>query len=777
MYDIDMDQILETCKLVYDRSPRAFGIAHVSLDENGAPADATIVYLNPPMAATAKVDPEDLRGKNIYEIWPYGDKQWLDYFYKAAYEDEAAEFETANVAYGSFQNVAAFPIKRGYCGYEVQDITRWMESSHLTMENVNAGLFFYDPSTETLLLTDPVRECMALDTEYISVGDFTERLFEGDVADRIYQAITYQSKEYDHVLYEEPLRDGRWVRMSLSHVSNTRRFAIGFLEDITVLHEAEESSARRFEIIESLSAEYFALYIVKLNEDSIEPYLLRDEAALFFNKDIGECADYSKWLENYIEKYVNEEDRDKVSSQLRLSSLLEFVAQGSKGFSVACRRHYRGTDQYIELRVIALTENFGEVVLAARNINDEVQQQITQKDALQSALILAQHASDAKTVFLTNMSHDFRTPLNSIMGFTELALEHIDDKERLRDSLGKIMLSSEHLLNLINDILDVSRIESGKVVLKEDPISLSDLLEGLRDIFSVQAEERGIDFNLDYQDIRHSHVLVDQLKLNQILVNIVGNSMKYTNRGGRVDVFASEGDASPSGIPMFTFTIQDDGCGMSKDFLDRIFMPFERDSDNKDLENVAEGTGLGMTITKNLVDLIGGTIKVSSELNHGSRFDITLPIKLDLEYEDISKKEASLPIDIPDNFDGRRILIVDDDDLSREMLKCILTMHGFEVEEASDGQDGVDAVSRSDIGYFDAVIMDMRMPKLSGDEATSVIRSLPRSDVSDIPIIAVTADAFAEGYRRARAAGMTAHITKPISSRKVLEVLAKCLSD
>lgn len=772
-----MDQILKTCKLIYDRCPRAFGIAHVNLDDDGNAADATIIYLNPPMAATAKVDPEDLEGKNIYEIWPYGDKQWLDYFYKAAYEDEPAEFEATNIEYSSFQNVAVFPIKRGYCGYEVQDITQWLESSHLAMENVSAGIFFYDPNTEMLLLTNPVRECTDLDAEYLSVDEFAKTLFEDDAAKRIYEAIKYQSKEYDHVLFEEPLRDGRWVRISLSHISNTRRFSIGFLEDITVLHKTKESSARRFEIIESLSAEYFALYIVNINEDVIMPYLLRDEATLFFPDDVGDRINYSEWLRGYIGKYVNKEDHDKVLSQLKLDSLLRFAAHRSKGFSVACRRHYQGADQYIELRVIALAEGSGEVVLAARNINDEVQQQITQKDALQSALILAQHASDAKTVFLTNMSHDFRTPLNSIMGFTELALEHIDDKDRLRDILGKIMLSSEHLLNLINDILDVSRIESGKAVLKEDPISLDDLLEDMRDIFSAQAEERGIDFNLDYHGIRHSHVLVDQLKLNQILVNIVGNSMKYTNRGGRIDVLVSEGEASPSGIPMFTFTIQDDGCGMSEDFLERIFMPFERDSDNRDSENATEGTGLGMTITKNLIDLIGGTIKVQSELNQGSRFDITLPIRLDLEYEDISKKSPAASIDVPDNFNGKRILIVDDDDLSREMLGCILTMHGFEVEEASNGQAGVDAVSRSDEGHFDAIIMDMRMPKLSGDEATSVIRSLPRGDVSDMPIIAVTADAFTEGYRRAKAAGMTAHITKPISSGKVLEVLAQHLLD
>ncbi len=768
-----MDQILGSCKRIFDRSPRAFGIAHVSLDDAGDPEDVTIVYVNAAMAATAQCEPSDLQGKNIYELWSDGDRSWLDFYYRAAYHDEPVEFETVSTAYQTFQNVAIFPIVEGYCAYEVQDVTTWMESAHLTMENVLAGLFFYEPRTGLLLLTEPARECCGLDAGYLSAKAFAEALFEGAAGRRIHDSITVRTSEHERILCEEQMRNGNWIRLSMSPVDSDDRFSIGFLEDITLLHEAEENSKRRSEIIESLSSEYFALYIINLDADEITPYILRNETALFFAKDIGERAVYSDWIKLYCDTYVNAEDSGAVFDQLNLDALLAFMDQDSAGFTVGCRRLLEDREHYIELRVIKVASTTNEVVLAARNINDEVQKKISQNNALQTALALAQHASDAKTTFLTNISHDFRTPLNSIMGFTELALADMDDREQVEKSLENIMVSSEHLLSLINDILDVSRIESGKAVLKEDPFDLAELIEHIQDIFTAQAMEKGIAFAVETEKVMHPHVLGDQLKLNQILVNVIGNAMKYTDHGGHVDVRVVEGEVSPSGIPMFTFMVEDDGCGMSEKFLSRLFMPFERD-DTGDVR-AAEGTGLGMAITKSLIDMMGGTVKVRSQLGHGTRFDITLPIKLDLEhaagYEEPLREEKA----VPEFFTGFRVLIVDDDELSREMLCTILTKHGFAVEQASNGADAVEAVTASSEGHFDAVIMDMRMPGMTGDEAASVIRALPREDVAAMPIIAATADAFAEGHRRARDAGMTAHITKPINTKKILALLADCL--
>ncbi len=767
-----VDRLLESCKTIFDRSPRPFGIAEVHLDEQGNPVDVTIDYLNRAMAATADCEPADLRGKNVYELWPDGDRSWLDYYYRAAWKGEAVEFETVSVAYRTFQNVAIFPIVEGFCGYEVQDITSWLTYSHPTLENVSAGMFFYEARTQLMLLTDPARDCCGLEESYLDAREFADLLFDGEAADRVFRSIVEFSASTDRVLCEEQLRNGRWLRLSMSGAGSSGRFANGFMEDITLLKEAEASSARRSEIIESLSSEYYALHIINLDCDTIVPYLLRSEAAQFFAPDIEGGAVYSDWLENYCEKYVVEADKEKVRAQLREDRLLQRAFEAHGDFSLVFKRLFNGEEQYIQLRVIRITSPQDEFILAARNINDEVKKEMDQNEALRSALTLAKHASEAKTTFLTNISHDFRTPLNSIMGFSDLALAHLDDPDYVGNSIGKIRVSSAHLLKLINEILDVSRIESGKAVLNEQPLNLAHLMADLKTVFLVQAAERGIDFTVDASTIRHVNVLGDQLRINQILVNTVGNAMKYTDRGGQVSVTLTEGPTSPHNTAMFEIVVRDTGCGMSENFIERIFMPFERDSLGS--AHVAEGTGLGMTITKNLVDLLGGTISVKSEIGRGSEFTITLPLRLDNRQEPAEPMEAASGSQ-PVRFDGRRVLVVDDDELSREMMSGILEDRGFAVETANDGDEAVDAVEGAEEGYFDAIIMDMRMPRMPGDVATRAIRALPRRDVATLPIIAATADAFEEGHRRSREAGMTAHITKPLDTKKLFAVLTDCL--
>ena len=347
------------------------------------------------------------------------------------------------------------------------------------------------------------------------------------------------------------------------------------------------------------------------------------------------------------------------------------------------------------------------------------------------------------------------------------------DAAVVEDSLRKIRLSSGHLLNLINDILDVNRIESGKLVLSEQSLDLVRLVEEVREVFVDQAQEKGISFFVDASAVTHCQVLGDPLRLKQIMLNTVGNAIKYTDRGGRVGLTVSEGAVSPNGVGMFEVVVSDNGCGMSDDFLERIFMPFERDSMGRAPQT--EGTGLGMTITKNLVDLLGGTIKVESKLLKGSRFTILLPLRLNRS----EPAERRGGIEVGDyrsmRFDGLRMLVVDDDELSREMMGAILEDFGFECQLVCDGDEAVDAVADSPEGHFDAVIMDMRMPRMEGDVATRAIRVLPRRDVAQLPVIALTADAFEEMYRRSREAGMTAHATKPVNTKELILLLDKYL--
>lgn len=771
-----MNEVLESSKIIFDRSTRPFGIARVHLDAEGNPADVTIEYLNSAMAATADCAPDDLRGRNIYEIWPDGDRAWLDYFYRAAYQGEAVEFETVSVAYRTFQNVVVFPIMEGYCGYELQDITNWMTHSHSAMESVAAGMFFYEARTRLLLLTEPARESCGLDISYLSVEEFATALFDGDAVRRVREGIEELPSHCAKVLFEEELRDGRWIRISLSRTTAASRFATGFLEDITQLKETQAASARRSEIIEGLSAEYFILYNVDLTQDRIEPYLVRTEVAAYFAKVIEGGMAYGDWLEDYCANYVAREHKAEVFAHLNPEALRRY-AEGGPGapadLSVVFKRLFGSEEQFIELRVIKTGEGARGVVLAARNINDEVQKKMDQSEALETALAVAKHANESKTTFLTNISHDLRTPLNSIMGYCDLALAHLDDSGSMVSSLEKIRLSSNHLLNLINDILDANRIESGKMVLSEQAIDLVQLVAEVRDVFAGQAKEKGIAFTVDASKVKHRHVLSDPLRLKQIMLNTVGNALKYTDEGGCVDLLVLEGAVSPNGAGMYEVVVRDDGCGMSTDFLDRVFLPFERDSMGRAPQT--EGTGLGMTITKNLVDLLGGTISVKSKLRAGTQFDILLPLRLN----------RSKPVESPGaagegdyrsiRFDGLRVLIADDDELSREMMGATLEDFGFSFQLAEDGDEAVEAVAESPEGYFDVVVMDMRMPRMEGDVATRAIRALPRADVAQMPIIALTADAFEEMYRRSREAGMTAHATKPLNTKELILLLDRFL--
>ena len=768
-----MDEILRCCKEIFDRSTRPFGIAQVHIDEAGNPTDVTIEYLNAAMAATADNVPDNYCGKNVYELWPEGDRAWLDYYYRAAYCGEAVEFETVSVEYRTFQNVAIFPIARGYCGYEIQDITAWMTHAHPVLESISAGMLFYEVRTHLLLLTEPARECCGLDVEYLDVQAFADSFIDDVTAQRIYDSIVDFSDDCDQVLCEGQLKNGRWIRLSMSHKGSTARFVHGFLEDITLLKEVEAKSARRSEIIESLSSEYFALYLINFKENTMTPYLLRNKVAEYFADLIGQDGSYTDWLDAYCSDYIAKEDRLNVYSHLTPSSIESYLGEDNGDFSISCRRLYQGEEHYIELRVIRLSGTDDEVVFATRNINEEVKNQLDQKDALQSALTLAQHASEAKTTYLTNISHDFRTPLNAILGFSRHALNHVDVLDTVQNSLEKIVVSGEHLLELINDILDVSRIESGKIVLKEQSLNLVQLMDNLFDVFSTQAAEKDVAFSVDTTGIRDKYVLGDDLRINQILVNTVANAVKYTDAGGEVSVTVREEDVSSHGVAMYYFMVSDTGCGMSEGFIDRIFMPFERDTATN--SGAKEGTGLGMTIAKSFIDLLGGTVKVVSELGKGSEFNIALPLKLDSEQRAVDS-DPMCDVDVSSlRFDGRRVLVVDDDELSREIMAAILMEHGFIVEMVGDGDEAVSAIEHSTPGYFDAIVMDMRMPRMTGDDATRAIRALSRSDVANLPIIAATADAFEEGQRRAREAGMSAHVTKPIDTRKLLLVLKDCL--
>ena len=425
--------------------------------------------------------------------------------------------------------------------------------------------------------------------------------------------------------------------------------------------------------------------------------------------------------------------------------------------------------------------------------------------ALEDALAAAQRANEAKTAFLSNVSHDMRTPMNAIAGFTQLALDEIDDREAVRGYLEKIRVASNHLLALINDVLDMSRIESGKIQLNESTVNLPEFLEGLETI--VAPEIRGKHLALAVtRDIRDEDVVVDRVRLSQVLLNIMSNAVKYTPDGGTVSFDVAQLEDTPSGYASYRFSVVDNGIGMAPEFMERLFNPFERAASTT--ASGVEGTGLGLAIVKSVVDMMGGSISVDSREGEGSAFTV-----------DFAFKTAANGLQVPAGADGsagtqpgetraddsagtqpgeagaddsagaqpgeagdwavlsgRRALVVDDSEMNREIVARLLGKVGMSVETAADGDEAVERVARAGAGRFDVVLMDVMMPRMDGCSAARAIRSLEDPEVAGVPILAITAAAFEEDRRRAAEAGMDGHIAKPFKRDLLYREVAAVLS-
>ncbi len=770
-----MDEMLKVWATTFDRSPQPFGVAEVLLDEAGQPYDAVYRYLNPAMAAITGHTADDLTGVGMYTIWG-GDPIWLDHFYEAAYEGRSVEFETLSDMLQQFFRAEVFPVGEGLCGLTLQDVTSWLVPAQRALDKASAGLFFYDMRYRQMLLTDSAREQSGIDVDFISLEEFIERTFGPAAGDELRRRMENFRDDQASLYQEGRLSDGRWLRISLDHTGRSERFAYGFLEDFTRTKHAEQRSEQYVEVIDSLGAENFALYLVDLDTNEMEIYRRGENDTAEFALASEREGNYPEAMARYIDTFVVEEDRARVRAEVGPDALWRRLAEGDADFSVGYRRLFGDEEQYVELRIIRLPRPSSKVILAARNVTAEMREQLLQKLALQNALDLAEHASQAKSTFLTNMSHDFRTPMNSISGFASIALDHLNDTDRVRDCLRKIMLSSDHLLSLVNDILDVSRIESGKMSFNEDIVDLPAAVDEVQAMFGEKAAACGIDLAVEVGRLDHPQVVTDPLRLNQILVNTVGNAVKFTREGGLVTMRLTECDGAPRGFGSYAISVSDTGCGMTPEFLDRIFLPFERDG--LGYTNKTEGTGLGMTITKSLVDLMGGEIEVESALGRGSTFTITLPLRL-AEAEEVAEAAGAGAAEEPPrrDFTGSKVLVVDDDDLSREILVEILKDYGFESDEARDGDAAVRKIAAVEPFHYDAVLMDMRMPRMDGDEATREIRALDRPDAATLPIIAETADAFEEGQRRAKEAGMTALTTKPLNIHALIALLSEYIPE
>lgn len=389
---------------------------------------------------------------------------------------------------------------------------------------------------------------------------------------------------------------------------------------------------------------------------------------------------------------------------------------------------------------------------------------------LQQANIKAEAANQAKSAFLLNMSHDIRTPMNAIIGYTNMAKKYIDNKSKVLTYLNKAQVSSEHLLALINDVIDMSRIENGKISIEEIPANIITCQKEIIDIVQQGALNNNISLRFNYSNVSNPNVFVDILHLNRITLNILSNAIKYTQEGGTVTYTIEQTENSSStNMGTFIFTIQDTGIGMSKEFQNHIFEAFEREESS--LSKKIQGTGLGMSITKNLIELMNGKIIVRSELGKGT----TIIFKLDLKIQDgYSKNYAQKSNYSSLNFDKKRILLAEDNESNREIAKDLLETLGFIVDEAYDGAKCVNKIKEHSPNYYDYILMDIQMPNMNGYEAAKAIRNLPEHEKASIPIICMSANVFSEDIQKAFDSGMNAHIAKPLNLETLLQTIANC---
>ena len=662
------------------------------------------------------------------------------------------------------------------------------------------------------------------------------------------------------------------------------------------------------DILKAFSQSYFTGVLVNVVEDRYEVLHLAS-----WMRYISEKGSYTQFLEEILSDSIIQEYQGQLREKLDLSYIKKVLNEDElteidRSYYIDYKVIRKGQRRWwrVSVVIVDLCEdgNPKHVLVLFKDITKQKEKDMEYQRTLKEAYQLAERANQAKTTFLNNMSHDIRTPMNAIIGFTSLAATHINEKERLKDYLSKIMTSSNHLLSLINDVLDMSRIESGKVKIEESPCSIPVVMHDLRNILQTDIKAKRLDFFIDTVDVVDENVICDKLRLNQILLNCMSNAMKYTKTGGTVGLRIIQKGHSAEGFADYDFVVKDNGIGMSKEFAEHIFEPFTREETST--VSRIPGTGLGMAITKNIVDMMGGTIKVKSELGVGSEFTISLRFKTTqqngkrgvikelngfralvaddsmdscasvekmlrtiglrpewttsgkeaifraryaaqendpfqvyiidwlmpdmngievvrrirmeigdevpiiiltaYDWADIEQEareagvtafcakplfvselydvlqNASRPVKTKDKtileveaFKGKEILLVEDVELNRESAETILTEAGFHVNSVEDGKQAVDYMESEKGDMIDLILMDVMMPVMDGYEATQKIRQLEDKTKADIPIIAMTANAFEEDAKAAIEAGMNAHMAKPIRIESLYEIIEQYL--
>ncbi len=590
----------------------------------------------------------------------------------------------------------------------------------------------------------------------------------------IWEQIANNQNDLDYVQYRIIQKGGaiRWVE-DYGHFIHTKTMGdvfYVFVSDATErLENVNQELLRRLRVIEGLSVDYESIFHVNLDSNTIQAYRVsyRFQEQFGHQLDIRKIKDISPGL---LLKWVCPEDRPFVTKILDPGYLRKRL-KNCDSFHENYRILNNRKQEYLQFRAVntSAAGQITHVVIGIRNVDEEIQAELKQRQILEAALKQSEAAMIAKNTFLSNMSHDMRTPMNAVMGFSTLAKKNIDNTLKLQDYLDHIQQSSGQMLQLITDVLEISRLEAGNDHVEEHDCDLVETAIGIQTNLLPRAKARHLALTLDTIGLKHTFVRCDQQKLEQLLFHLAGNAIKYTNAGGEICISLKELSDNSNGYGTYRFTVEDTGIGIQEDFLAHIFEPFEREK-NTTLSGVY-GTGLGLTIVKNIVEMMGGTIEVHSETGKGSRFIVTFIFRiLNHTHSGTSGDTVSFH---PGNY---RILVVEDNELNMAIETDLLESEGFLVDTAANGSIALEKVKNSQPGYYSLILMDIQMPVMDGHLAARAIRHLADPALADIPIIALSANAFEEDRRKSIESGMNFHLAKPMNFPQLMNLLEKTLT-
>lgn len=523
-------------------------------------------------------------------------------------------------------------------------------------------------------------------------------------------------------------------------------------------------------IIEVLADEYISAFYIDLDTDVISVIRTSDAMIARFGELYRENVGFSTSYRIFVNGVVHPDDKE----EMFIAGSPDFIKETLRHEN-NCVRKFRcfinGIEEIYEMKFVKVGKPNARpqiIVIGIANREKETREEQNRQIELVEANRKAEEASRAKSTFLFNMSHDIRTPMNAIIGYTEMAEQYSKDPKKQAECFGKLKIASRQLLGLVNDVLDMARIENGKIVIEEMPNDIVICTNNSFQVLKQGADGKKLNMTVEYRGIEHNRVYCDELRLNRIFTNIISNSVKYTKPGGEVHFIVEELQAKRPGYARFKFTVTDTGIGMSEDFLTHVYDAFARE--HSTTASGIEGTGLGMSITKELVDMMGGTLDIKSELGIGTIVTARIDFRISDEEVERVKEEEVISWEA---LEYKRVLLVEDNEMNREIARNLLESRGLIVEEATDGSVAVEMVLAKTPDYYDYVLMDVQMPYMDGYKATMTIRSFADSRYSTLPIIAMTANAFEEDKKKALMSGMDAHLAKPINVKELFRVLQR----